>query len=72
MVRGDILYIYGLICNHQFSLNSSRRFVEILLFQSIELEELVDQARLVLPLHSSIRAVVRTNTNQDKCQINSV
>lgn len=35
-----------------------RQLLEIFQFQSTELEELDDQARLVSPLHSSIKAVV--------------
>lgn len=44
---------------YKFSLNSLGWVVKIVLLQSIELEELEDRARLVLPQRSSIKAVVR-------------
>lgn len=52
----------GLKIGHEFSLDCSSWVVKIALFQSIELEELDDRARLVSPLRSSIKAVVRKNT----------
>lgn len=56
---------------HEFSLNCLSWVVKIVLFQSIELEELDDQARLVLPPHSSIKAVVRKKY-LDKNQIHLI
>lgn len=65
MVRG---YVYGLVSLKMVQFFSSW-FVEIFLFQSTELEELDDRARLVSPQRSSIKAVVRENTNRDNNQI---
>lgn len=47
--------------NHQFSFHCESLFVEIVFLQFIELEELDDRVKLVLPQHSSIKAVVRNN-----------